>query len=306
MADPAQLPVLAIVGPTGTGKSDLAIALAQQLDGEIVNSDALQFYRGMDIGTAKLPVAERGGIKHHLLDTMSITDEASVAEFQAQAREHFAAIRARGKVPVLVGGSGLYVRAALDVIDFPPTDPAVRARLEAEVAARGDGDLRRKLAEVDPVSAARKLDERRAIRALEVYEISGRPFSSYMPEREYFQPAMQIGLNYERTALHQALADRVHRMDRLGLADEVAGLLDQGLREGKTASRAIGYQQYSDFLDGVLTREQAIEQTIIATRKFARRQITWFNADERVQWLDPTAPGLLDKALALAANPAAR
>lgn len=293
----SNLPVIAIVGPTGTGKSDLAIAVAQKLGGEIVNSDALQFYRGMDIGTAKLPADERGGIEHHLLDTMDITEEASVAAFQAQARDHFADIRARGRIPVMVGGSGLYVRAALDVIDFPPTDPEVRKRLEAEVEAEGDGPLRRRLAEVDPVSAGRNLDVRRAIRALEVHEISGRPFSSFMPQREYFAPAIQIGLNYDRQALHSALEARVHRMDAMGLAEEVEQLLDQGLREGKTASRAIGYQQYIDYLDRQITRAEAIEQTVIATRKFARRQITWFNADERVNWLNPLEPGLLDKAL---------
>ncbi|WP_345473544.1 tRNA (adenosine(37)-N6)-dimethylallyltransferase MiaA [Glutamicibacter ectropisis] len=293
------LPVIAIVGPTGTGKSDLAIALAQELGGEIVNSDALQFYRGMDIGTAKLPVSERGGIEHHLLDTLSITEEASVAAFQEQAREQFSRIRARGKVPVMVGGSGLYVRAALDVIDFPPTDPDVRKRLEAEVQEHGDGDLRRRLASVDPVSAERNLDLRRAIRAMEVYEISQRPFSSYMPQREYVAPALQIGLNYDRSALHEALETRVQKMDSMGLAAEVAGLLEQGLREGKTSSRAIGYQQYTDYLDGKITRAEAIEQTVIATRKFARRQITWFNADPRVNWLNPTEPNLIGKALSL-------
>ncbi|MER8024181.1 tRNA (adenosine(37)-N6)-dimethylallyltransferase MiaA [Glutamicibacter protophormiae] len=297
--DATQLPVIAVVGPTGAGKSDLAIALARNLNGEIVNSDALQFYRGMDIGTAKLSPDERGGIEHHLMDIMSVREEASVAEFQIQARECFEAIRAKGRVPVMVGGSGLYVRAALDVIDFPPTDPQVRARLEAEVRAHGDGEVRRRLAEVDPMSAARNLDRRRAIRALEVFEISGRAFSSYMPQRQYFQPAVQIGLNYERSALHATLEARVHTMDSKGLAQEVEGLLDSGLREGKTASRAIGYQQYIDFLDGKIGRAEAIEQTVVATRKFARRQITWFNADERVAWLDPTKPGLLEQAVAL-------
>ncbi|MGP9782640.1 tRNA (adenosine(37)-N6)-dimethylallyltransferase MiaA [Arthrobacter sp. MYb224] len=291
-----QLPVISIVGPTGTGKSDLAIALAQELGGEIVNSDALQFYRGMNIGTAKLAEAERGGIAHHLLDIMNIREEASVAQFQAQARDHFDQIRSHGKVPIMVGGSGLYVRAALDVIDFPPTDRAVRDRLEAEVQEHGDGELRRRLAQVDPVSADRNLDTRRAVRALEVFEISGRPFSSYMPNREYFQPALQIGLNYERPALHETLAERVRKMDRMGLAEEVAELLGHGLREGKTAARAIGYQQYTDYLDGKIDRGQAIEDTIVATRKFARRQLTWFNADPRVHWLNPKEPGLLGKA----------
>lgn len=295
----SDLPVIAIVGPTGTGKSDLAIELAQQLGGEIVNSDALQFYRGMDIGTAKLPISQRGGIQHHLMDIMDIHDEASVAQFQTQARGQFEEIRSRGKVPVMVGGSGLYVRAALDVIDFPPTDPSIRSRLESEVSEQGDGGLRRRLAEVDPISAARNLDVRRAIRALEVFEISGRAFSSYMPEREYFQEAIQIGLNYDRNALHAALEARVHRMDAAGLEEEVQSLLSKGLREGKTASRAIGYQQYTDFIDGKISRAEAIEQTIVATRKFARRQITWFNADPRVHWLDPTESGVRESALKL-------
>ncbi|WP_421015136.1 tRNA (adenosine(37)-N6)-dimethylallyltransferase MiaA [Glutamicibacter creatinolyticus] len=303
--DAAHLPVIAVVGPTGTGKSDLAIALAQQLGGEIVNSDALQFYRGMDIGTAKLPLGERGGIEHHLLDIMDITEEASVARFQEQARIRFEQIRSRGRVPVMVGGSGLYVRAALDVIDFPPTDPQVRRRLEEQVDHEGEAPLRAHLAAVDPVSAARKLDLRRAIRAVEVHEISGRAFSSYMPHRQYFQPAVQIGLNLDRPALHERLAARVHHMDAQGLEDEVRGLLDRGLREGKTASRAIGYQQYIDLIDGKLTREQAIDATIVATRKFARRQITWFSADDRVTWLDPTEDGTIERALELVSSDAA-
>ena len=293
----AKLPVIAVVGPTGTGKSDLAIALAQQLDGEIVNSDALQFYRGMDIGTAKLTVSERGGIDHHLLDIMDVTEEASVAQFQAQARDCFAKIRARGKVPILVGGSGLYVRAALDVIEFPPTDPRVRLRLEQQVEREGQAPLRAHLAQVDPVSTQRNLDLRRAIRAVEVHEISGRAFSSYMPQRRYHQPAIQIGLNLDRTVLHGRLAARVRAMDAQGLEAEVRSLIPAGLRQGKTSSRAIGYQQYLDYIDGKLSREAAIEDTVVATRKFARRQITWFNADQRVTWLDPSATEMMDRAL---------
>lgn len=295
--DPWNLPVIAVVGPTGTGKSDLAIALAQKLNGEIVNSDALQFYRGMDIGTAKLAESDRGGIEHHLMDMMGLLEEASVAEFQAQARSCFDEIRSRGRVPIMVGGSGLYVRAALDIIDFPPTDPRVRARLEAQVQQRGEAELRSQLAAVDPVSAARNLDLRRAIRAVEVYEISGRPFSSYMPVRQYQQPAIQIGLNLDRAALHERLARRVHLMDTQGLEAEVRALIPAGLRSGKTSSRAIGYQQYLDFIDGKITRAAAIEDTIVATRKFARRQITWFNADERVTWFDPTEDAMIERAL---------
>lgn len=291
------LPVIAVIGPTGTGKSDLSIALAQELGGEIVNADALQFYRGMDIGTAKLPVQERGGIPHHLLDIMDVHEEASVARFQADARAAFAGIRSRGAVPILVGGSGLYVRAALDEIDFPPTDPEVRRRLEAEVSEHGPGPLARRLAEVDPASAARNLDERRMVRALEVFEISGKPFSSYMPEREYHQPAVQIGLNIDRALLHQRLEQRVARMQELGLLDEVRELDAGGLRDGKTASRAIGYAQFLAVLDGSMKESEAAEKTVIATRQFARRQVTWFNADERVQWSDPTSDSMVAEVL---------
>lgn len=291
------LPVIAVIGPTGTGKSDLSIALARELGGEIVNADALQFYRGMDIGTAKLPPEERGDIPHHLLDIMDVREEASVARFQHDAREAFGQIRSRGAVPILVGGSGLYVRAALDEIDFPPTDPIVRQRLELEVAEKGPGALARRLAEVDPASAARNLDERRMIRALEVYEISGKPFSSYMPERTYHEPAVQIGLNIDRAQLHDRLERRVVKMREQGLLDEVRRLDDEGLRDGKTASRAIGYAQFLAVLDGTMDEREAAEKTVIATRQFARRQVTWFNADERVQWFDPTSPALLPAVL---------
>lgn len=291
-------PVIAVLGPTGTGKSDLSIALARELGGEIVNADALQFYRGMDIGTAKLPEAERGGIPHHLLDIMEVRQEASVARFQADARACFAEIRSRGNVPILVGGSGLYVRAALDEIDFPPTDPAVRQRLESEAAAGGIGPLATRLAAIDPESAARNLDDRRLIRALEVYEISGKPFSSFMPQRRYHAPAIQIGLNIDRALLHARLQARVTAMVEQGLLEEVRRLDAQGLREGKTAGRAIGYAQFLAVLDGTMSQPEAVEKTVIATRQFARRQVTWFGADERVSWFDPTTDTLLPSVLA--------
>lgn len=293
-----KLPVIAVLGPTGTGKSDLSIALARELGGEIVNADAMQFYRGMDIGTAKLPEAERGGIPHHLLDIMDVRQEASVARFQSQARAEFEGIRERGAVPILVGGSGLYVRAALDEIDFPPTDPAVRRRLEAEAAAKGIGALATRLAVVDPESAARNLDDRRLIRALEVHEISGKPFSSFMPRRRYHAPAIQVGLDLDRALLHERLAARVGTMVELGLLDEVRRLEGQGLREGKTASRAIGYAQFLAVLDGTMSVKAATEKTVIATRQFARRQVTWFGADNRVNWYDPTDKTLVPEVLA--------
>ncbi|WP_125611170.1 tRNA (adenosine(37)-N6)-dimethylallyltransferase MiaA [Specibacter cremeus] len=292
-------PVVAVVGPTGSGKSELALALAERFDGEAVNADSMQFYRGMDIGTAKLTVAERRGIPHHLMDILTVREEATVAGFQAMARAAIAGIQARGRMPILVGGSGLYVRAALDVLEFPGTDPDVRARLEAELDRDGLPVLARRLAGADPVSAARLHDAKRVVRALEVFELTGRPFSSFMPEREYVQPALQIGLDGDRADLHVRLAGRVHRMVDAGLLDEVARLVPEGLREGRTAQRALGYRQFLRVYDGESTLEQAADETIVATRQFARRQLTWFRADPRVHWLDWADDDLAGAAAAL-------
>ncbi len=292
-------PIVAVVGPTGSGKSDLAIALALELGGEIINADALQFYRGMDIGTAKVPLEERQGIPHHLLDVLDVREEASVASYQLEARAAIADIRARGRVPVLVGGSGLYVRAVLDRLEFPGTDPAARERLEAELASVGAAGLRARLAQVDPASAARVKDDRRLVRALEVFELTGRPFSSFMPAREYNSPAVQIGLAVDRDALRARLAERVHAMVRAGLRQEVRELEPQGLREGRTASRALGYQQFLDVLDGTRSEADAVEDTIAATRKFAKRQLTWFRGDPRVSWVDWQDSDLLTASLRL-------
>ena len=299
MAVAANEPLVAIVGPTGTGKSDLAIAMAKELGGEIVNTDALQFYRGMDIGTAKLPPEERGGVPHHLLDILDVTEEASVATFQAEVAEVISDIEARGLRPVLVGGSGLYVRAALDVLEFPPTDPAVRAQIEAVAKAEGLEATRERLRAVDPESAQRLGDERRMVRALEVYALTGRAFASFMPQRDYLRPTVQIGLDIDRPLLHERLRSRVEGMHRAGLLEEVAALDAAGLRQGKTAPRAIGYAQFLKVLDGEADVEWAIEDTTVATRRFARRQITWFRGDPRVAWLDPTRPGAVAEALSL-------
>ncbi len=291
------LPVIAVVGPTGSGKSELGIALAEELGGEVINADAMQFYRGMDIGTAKLPVVERRGVRHHLLDILDVRDEASVAAFQQRSRGTMAEVRSRGNVPILVGGSGLYIRAALDELEFPPTDSEVRARLESENDRLGAAALRERLAAVDPVSAERIGDERRVIRALEVHEITGRPFSSYMPQRLYHQPAVQIGLEVDREVLKGRLADRVHAMVERGLLEEVRALDEQGLRNGRTASRALGYSQFLRVLDGEWSAAEAAEDTIAATRRFARRQLTWFRADERVRWLNWCDRELVAKAV---------
>ncbi|MCQ1954840.1 tRNA (adenosine(37)-N6)-dimethylallyltransferase MiaA [Arthrobacter sp. zg-Y238] len=291
-------PVIAVVGPTGSGKSDLGVALALELGGEVINADSMQFYRGMDIGTAKITEAERRGVPHHLLDTMDVTEEASVSAFQAQARELISGIRARGRYPVLVGGSGLYVRAALDVLEFPGTDPAVRAGIEAELEARGLPALQDRLRDVDPVSAERISDARRVVRALEVVELTGRPFSSFMPVREYVSPAVQIGLGVERPVLHERLARRVDRMVDQGLLEEVRRLEPAGLRTGRTASRALGYAQFLAVLDGKSSVPEAAAATVVATRQFARRQLTWFRADPRITWLEHNDPRLLARAAA--------
>jgi tRNA dimethylallyltransferase len=292
-------PVIAVIGPTGSGKSDLAVSLALELDGEVINADAMQFYRGMDIGTAKITAAERRGIPHHLLDTLDVTQEASVSDFQAQAREIMSDIHARGKRAILAGGSGLYVRAALDVLEFPGTDPVLRRQLEAELEHQGPQPLLARLREVDPVSAGRVSDARRIIRALEVHQLTGRPFSSFMPQREYFQPAVQVGLQVDRDVLRERLAQRVHRMVDQGLLAEVRRLEAAGLRTGKTAPRALGYAQFLKVLDGVSTVAEAAEDTIVATRQFARRQLTWFRADPRISWLDGQDPDLVARAAAL-------
>jgi tRNA dimethylallyltransferase len=288
-----------VVGCTAGGKSDLAVALAQRLGGEIVNADSMQLYRGMDVGTAKLTEAEQGGIVHHVLDVWDVRAEANVAGYQRMARAAFAAARSRGAVPVLVGGSGLYVRAALDRLEFPGTDPQVRARLETQLAADGAGALHRRLAEVDPAAAAAILPSngRRLVRALEVVELTGQPFTATLPEHEYEVPAVQLGLSLPRPVLDERIAARVDRMWGQGLVAEVRRLAADGLREGRTASRALGYAQALRHLDGEWTEEQALDETVRATRRFARRQESWFRRDPRVVWLDAAAPDLVDQAL---------
>jgi len=296
-------PVLAVVGPTAAGKSDLGVDLALRLDGEIINADSMQLYEGMDIGTAKLTRAERRGVPHHLLDVWPVTKTASVAEYQRAARAIIDELRAKGTTPILVGGSGLYVRAVLDDLDFPGTDPAVRRRLEAELARVGPAELHRRLAERDPEAAAAILPSngRRIVRALEVIELSGRPFSARMPSYEAVYPSVQIGLEVPRPELDERIAARVERMWRAGFVDEVRRLAEAGLADGITAGRALGYAQVLRALSGEWTEEQAKAETIRATRRFARRQESWFRRDPRVHWLPYDAPDLVDRALALVA-----
>ncbi|WP_432053238.1 tRNA (adenosine(37)-N6)-dimethylallyltransferase MiaA [Streptomyces xiamenensis] len=290
--------VIAVVGPTAAGKSDLGTALARRLGGEVINADSMQLYKGMDIGTAKLSEAERGGVPHRLLDIWDVTVTASVAEYQRLARAEIDRLLAAGRTPVLVGGSGLYVRGALDKLEFPGTDPAVRARLEAELADRGTGVLHTRLAAADPAAAAAILpgNGRRIVRALEVIEITGRPFTANLPgpdEETGHYRALQIGITTDRPALDERITTRVDRMWAAGLVDEVRALEQAGLREGRTASRALGYQQLLAALAGECTEEEARAETVRATRRFARRQETWFRRDARVRWLSaaPDASG---------------
>lgn len=279
--------VIAVVGPTAAGKSDLGVLLARELGGEVVNADSMQLYRGMDIGTAKLDAEERGGVPHHLLDIWEVTETASVAEYQRLARARIDALLAEGRWPVLVGGSGLYVRGAVDNLEFPGTDPGIRARLEEELVLHGSGVLHSRLAAADPEAARAILpgNGRRIVRALEVMELTGKPFTANLPGHEAYYDTLQIGVDVPRPELDGRIARRVDRMWDAGLVDEVRALEAQGLRQGRTASRALGYQQVLAALAGECTEEEARAETIRATKRFARRQDSWFRRDPRVHWL---------------------
>jgi tRNA dimethylallyltransferase len=291
-------PVVAIVGPTAAGKSALSLALAHALGGEVVNADSMQLYRGMDIGTAKLTIAERDGVPHHVLDIWGVTEPASVAAYQRKARAAIDDIRARGRVPLLVGGSGLYVRAVLEEFEFPGTDPALRAELEAELTAVGPHELHARLAAADPVAASRILPSngRRIVRALEVISLTGAGFIAELPEPRPFYPSYQIGVDLDSVLLDERIATRVDRMWAAGLVAETINLEARGLREGRTASRALGYQQVLRFLAGECTEAEAHAETIRATRRFVRRQRSWFRRDSRVQWFDAADPDLVARA----------
>ena len=300
------VPIVAVVGATASGKTALSLDLAEALDGEVVNTDAMQVYRGMDIGTAKLPEAERRGIPHHLLDTLTVRDPLTVAEFQQQARAVISELRQRGTTPVLVGGSALYTRAILDRFEFPGTDPDVRDRLEADLAEQGPHALHARLREVDPEAADRILPDngRRIVRALEVIEITGRPFTASLPRLEYVDPAtVQVGVDIDRPTLDERIEQRVDHMFGAGLVEEVERLLREGLAEGRTAGRAIGYREVSAYLSGELSLDEARERTLIATRRFARRQESWFRRDPRIRWVGYDDPERLDRAVAAVMSP---
>ncbi|SCX59867.1 tRNA dimethylallyltransferase [Klenkia marina] len=292
-------PVVAVVGPTATGKTALAVALADRLGGEVVNADSMQLYRGMDIGTAKPSEAERGGVPHHLMDLWDVREPASVAEYRTRARAEVDRLRAAGVVPLLVGGSGLYVRAVLDELEFPGTDPVLRARLEAELTEVGAAELHRRLAGVDPAAAAAILPSngRRVVRALEVVELTGRPFAASLPEPRPHYPAVVLGVDRDPAELDERVATRVDRMWAQGFVEEVAALASDGLREGPTASRALGYAQVLRQLDGDLDAGTAREETVRTTRRFVRRQRSWFRRDTAVRWLDAADPDLVGRAL---------
>jgi tRNA dimethylallyltransferase len=302
MADPL---VVAVVGPTAAGKSDLSVALCKRLGGEVVNADAMQVYRGMDIGTAKISTTERDGVPHHLLDILDVTETATVAEFQQLARAAIDDCVERGKVPVLAGGSALYIRAILDDFVFPGTDAAVRARLEDELESEGSGALHERLKQIDPKAAEQILPSngRRIVRALEVIEITGGPYVATLPEHRYVYPgAVQLGLDVPRPELDERIGRRVDRMFDAGFVDEVRGLLNKGLIEGKTANRALGYSQVIALLNGEIDEVAARERTAQATRRFARRQDSWFRKDQRISWLPYDDPDLLEKALEVIAE----
>ena len=298
--------LLAIVGPTGSGKSDLALDLVEALAArgeaaEIINCDSMQFYKGMDIGTAKLPIEQRRGIPHHLLDWLEIRDESTAAEYQAVARPLIEKLQAKGIRPILVGGSMLYIAAVLNNFEFPARDEVLRASLEAELIEQGVPAMYQKLLDLDPDTASRidPSNPRRIIRALEIVTITGEPFAAALPEApEQWQPSVQLGLRVERTVLVPRLHERAEKMWRSGLIAEVEALIPLGIREGKTSSRAIGYAQALAQIDGDISESEAIELTALLTSRYARRQMSWFRRDGRINWLEHDHPNLLEQALA--------
>jgi tRNA dimethylallyltransferase len=299
--------IIAIVGPTGTGKSELGINIVESLarrgqTAEIVNTDSMQFYRGMNIGTAKLTLEERRGVPHHLLDWLDIREESTAAEFQASARPVIEEIQSRGATPVLVGGSMLYIAAVLNNFEFPARDEALRAELEEELIELGSREMHNRLAALDPIAASRidSANGRRIVRAIEIVTLTGEPFAAALPEvPEEWQSSVQIGLLAERSVLVPRLHQRAERMWEQGLLAEVESLIPLGVREGKTSSRAIGYSQALAQIDGEISQSEAIEQTALLTARYARRQMSWFRRDSRVNWLDFDREDLVDAAISL-------
>ena len=299
--------LIAVVGPTGAGKSALAIDIAKHViakggRAEIINSDSMQFYKGMDVGTAKLTLAERQGITHHLFDFLEITDESTAAEYQQISRPLITKLQDDGITPILVGGSMLYVAAVLNMFEFPARDEALRAKLEQDLIDVGPHEMHRRLKALDPIAASRIIPEngRRSVRAIEIVTLTGEPFAAALPEvPEDWQPVLEIGINGDREDLRARLETRVHRMWQQGLIDEVRSLESKGIRDGKTSSAAIGYAQAIRQIDGEMTESEAIADTVRLTQKYARRQMSWFRRDQRIQWLDYQDLQATSKALAL-------
>ena len=288
--------LIVVCGATATGKSDLAIALAQRLDGEIVNADSMQIYRGMDIGTAKLSIDERQGVAHHLLDVLDVSQDSTVAWYQDAARCAIKEIIDRGKRAIVVGGTGLYIKSILDELNFPDTDPVVRANLESELEKIGLDALFERLERLDPAAAIaiERANARRIIRALEVIEITGKPFTANLPRQEStrYPDARQFGLVMDREKLDERISTRVDRMWEQGFLAEVDTLLEAGITDGRTAQLALGYAQIIAFRKGLMSQDQAREETKRATRQYARRQETWFSRDARITWISPVQPRL--------------
>ena len=288
--------LIVICGATATGKSDLAVTLAHEIDAEIINADSMQLYKGMDIGTAKITIEERKGVTHHLMDLLDVTQDANVAWYQENARAAISEIHGRGKNVIIVGGTGLYIKAILDELNFPDTDPVVRAALELEFATQGIGPLFERLEKLDPAAALAidKANSRRVIRALEVIKITGKPFTANLPREESsrYPHAQQFGLVMDRDLLSERISNRVDRMWEQGLVAEVEKLMVVGITKGVTAQRALGYAQVIAQIEGKVTEEEAKEETKRATRQYARRQETWFSRDERITWISPSQNAL--------------
>ena len=281
--------LIVICGATATGKSDLAVELAKELKGHIVNADSMQLYKGMDIGTAKLSIEERQGIKHHLIDVLSVKEEASVAQYQIDARSIIDQLLEQSIPAIVVGGTGLYIKSILDDLNFPDTDPKVREKIAEQAEELGVDVMHARLAKLDPAAAAAipKENVRRVVRALEVIELTGRPYTANLPREgstKYLQ-ARQFGLVMERETLQERIDLRVERMWEQGLVREVRDLMSEGLLDGRTARAALGYAQVIKFAQGLMTEEEAKEETKRATRQYARRQETWFSRDERITWI---------------------
>ncbi|CAB4560545.1 MAG: tRNA (adenosine(37)-N6)-dimethylallyltransferase MiaA [Actinobacteria bacterium] len=283
--------VIVICGATATGKSDLAVALAREIDGEVINADSMQLYKGMDIGTAKITLEEQQGVPHHLMDQLDVTEDANVAWYQEKAREKITEVHSRKKNAIIVGGTGLYIKAVLDDLNFPDTDPVVRTELELEYATKGIGPLFERLEKLDPAAALAidKANSRRVIRALEVIKITGKPFTANLPRKEStrYPEALQFGLVMDRELLGEKISARVERMWQAGFVAEVDSLIEAGITRGTTAQKALGYSQVIAYKEGKISEDEAIEDTKRATRQYARRQETWFSRDERIMWISP-------------------